>query len=279
VRDQGLFGPESVTWRVVGHQASIVGGLRSLIIQSLHPLAMAGVADFSDYRRRPLQRLQRTAAYVAATTFGTTEEAHAAAAKVRRIHKRVRGVDPVTGLRYSADDPSIQIWVHTVEMHSFLAAYRAFGGAIGDVESDRFFSENVQVAALVGTPASMVPSSLREVRAYFSRVRPELRMSDAASDAIRFVLQPPLGSRELLPLQLPMRALSSAALALVPRDLRRLAGIDRSPLIDAAALAAARPLLAALGLPLGRDVYAAVVGRDTTTIGRAAMERQAAPAA
>jgi len=278
VRDQGLFGPDSVTWRVVGHQASIVGGLRSLIIQSLHPLAMAGVADFSDYRRRPLVRLQRTSAYVAATTFGTTDQAHDAAARVRRIHKRVRGVDPVTGLSYSADDPATQVWVHTVEMHSFLAAYRVFGGGLSDEEADRFFSENVQVAELVGTPASMVPATLAEVRSYFSSVRPELRMSDAARDAIHFVLQPPLSSRELLPLQLPMRALASAALALVPRDLRRLAGIDRSPLLDAAAIAAARPLVMALGLPVGRDVYAAVVGRDTTNIGRAAMERQAAAA-
>jgi len=278
VRDQGLFGPDSVTWRVVGHQASIVGGLRSLIIQSLHPLAMAGVADFSDYRRRPLVRLQRTSAYVAATTFGTTDQAHDAAARVRRIHKRVRGVDPVTGLSYSADDPATQVWVHTVEMHSFLAAYRVFGGGLSDEEADRFFSENVQVAELVGTPASMVPATLAEVRSYFSSVRPELRMSDAARDAIHFVLQPPLSSRELLPLQLPMRALASAALALVPRDLRRLAGIDRSPLLDAAAIAAARPLVMALGLPVGRDVYAAVVGRDTTNIGRAAMERQAATA-
>jgi uncharacterized protein (DUF2236 family) len=278
VKDQGLFGPESVTWRVVGHQSSIVGGLRSLIIQSLHPLAMAGVAEFSDYRARPLIRLQRTARYVAATTFGTTDEAHAAAAMVRRVHKRVHGVDPVTGLSYSADDPSIQVWVHTVEMHSFLAAYRVFGGSLSNEEADRFFAENVQVAELVGTPASAVPASLDEVRSYFAGVRPELRMSAAAGDAIGFVLRPPLGSRDLLPLQLPMRTLSSAALALVPRDLRRLAGIDRSPLLDAAGIAAARPLVMALGLPVGRDVYAAVVGRDTTNIGRAAMERRAAAA-
>lgn len=278
VRDQGLFGPESVTWRVVGHQASIVGGLRSLIIQSLHPLAMAGVAEFSDYRARPLQRLQRTARYVAATTFGTTEQAEKAAAALRRVHKRIRGVDPVTGREYSADDPWTQVWVHTVEMHSFLAAYRVFAGRLSDEEADRYFAENVPVAELVGTPASMVPASLAEVRSYFSRVRPELRISDAARDAIRFVLQPPLGARELLPLQLPMRTLSSAALALVPRDLRRLAGVDRSSLSDVAAIAAARPLVKALGLPLGRDVYAAVVGRETTEIGHEAMESQAAGA-
>ena len=275
MRDQGLFGPESVTWRVVGHQASLVGGLRSLIIQSLHPLAMAGVAEFSDYRSRPLRRLQRTSRYVAATTFGTTKQAHEAAALVRRMHEHVRGVDPVTGQPFSADDASIQVWVHTVEIHSFLAAYRAFGGSLSDEECDRYFAENVQVAELVGTPASMVPSSVAEVRSYFASVRPELRMSPAAHDAIHFVLHPPLGNRDLLAYQLPLRALSNAALALVPRDLRRLAGIDRSPAVDAAVLAGTRPLIASLRLPVIRDAYGAVIGRETTDIGRAALERVA----
>jgi uncharacterized protein (DUF2236 family) len=278
VTDQGLFGPESVTWRVVGHQASLIGGLRSLMVQSLHPLAMAGVAEFSDYRERPLRRLQRTSRYVAATTFGTTEQAHEAAALVRRMHKRVRGVDPVTGREYSADDPETQVWVHTVEVHSFLAAYRVYGGSLTDEEVDRFFAENVCVAELVGTPAHMVPSSLAEVREYFASVRPQLRISPAARDAIHFVLHPPLGSRELILYQLPLRTLSNAALALVPRDLRELAGIDRSPAVDAATIAASRPLIAALRLPLVRDAYGAVIGRETTAIGRAALEREAAPA-
>jgi uncharacterized protein (DUF2236 family) len=272
LRDQGLFGPKSVTWRVVGHRASLVGGLRSLIIQSLHPLAMAGVAEFSDYRSRPLKRLQRTSRYVAATTFGTTEQAHEAAASVRRIHRRVRGVDPVTGQPFSADDPSTQVWVHTVEVHSFLAAFKAFGGSLSDEEADRYFAENVPVAELLGTPRDLVPASVAEAREYFASVRPELRMSPAAHDAIHFVLHPPLGNRELLAYQLPLRALSSAALALVPRDLRRLAGIDRPPALDLAALAAARPLVAALGLPGMREVYRHGIGRETTAIGRAALE-------
>jgi uncharacterized protein (DUF2236 family) len=263
---------------VVGHQASLIGGLRSLIIQSLHPLAMAGVADFSDYRTRPLRRLQRTSRYVAATTFGTTEQAHEAAELVRRMHRRVRGVDPVTGREYSADDPDTQVWVHSVEMHSFLAAYRVYGGSLTDEEVDRFFAENVCVAELVGTPAEMVPASLAEMREYFASVRPELHMSDPARDAIHFVLHPPLGTRELLPYQLPLRALASGALALVPRDLRQLAGIDRSPALDAAAVATTRPLITALGLPGLREVYATVVGRETTEIGRSALERETAAA-
>jgi uncharacterized protein (DUF2236 family) len=192
------------------------------------------------------------------------------------MHERVRGVDPVTGRAFSADDPATQVWVHTVEIHSFLAAYRAFGGAISDEERDRYFAENVVVAELVGTPASMVPSSVAEVRSYFASVRPELRMSPAAHAAIHFVLHPPVGNRELLAYQLPLRALSNAALALVPRDLRRLAGIDRSPAVDAAVLAGVRPLIASLRLPLIRDAYGAVIGRETTDIGRAALERAAA---
>jgi hypothetical protein len=113
---------------------------------------------------------------------------------------------------------------------------------------------------------------------YFASVRPELRMSDAAHDAIHFVLHPPVGNWDLIAYQLPLRALSNAALALVPRDLRRLAGVDRSPAIDAAALAATRPLIASLRLPLVRDAYGAVIGRETTAIGRAALEREAAAA-
>ena len=147
-RSEGLLGPDSVAWRVIGHPVSLVGGLRSLIIQSLHPLAMAGVAQHSDYRNRALDRLRGTAYYVAATTFGDLETAHAAAARVRRIHSQVRGIDPVTGRPYSADDPDTQLWVHSVEWHSFLAAYRAYAGrSLSPADEDRYISEGVCVAA------------------------------------------------------------------------------------------------------------------------------------
>src|ERR1700716_371061 len=94
--DGGLFGPDTVAWRVVGHPVALIGGMRALIIQSLHPLAMAGVAQHSDYRTRSLDRLRRTALYVTATTFGDTATAHGRAARVKAVHRRVRGVDPVT---------------------------------------------------------------------------------------------------------------------------------------------------------------------------------------
>src|ERR1700710_2130408 len=116
--DHGLFGPDTVAWKVVGHPVALIGGLRALLIQSLHPLAMAGVAQHSDYRERPLKRLQRTAEYVAVVTFGDTEQAHEIAARVRRVHRHVKGVDPVTGKRYSAEDPETALYVHCAEVHS-----------------------------------------------------------------------------------------------------------------------------------------------------------------
>ena len=104
--DPGLFGPDSVTWRVHGDSSMFVGGLRALLLQLLHPLAMAGVAEHSDYRRHPDRRLARTAVFVATTTYGTTEEAEAAFAMVRRVHETVVGTAP-DGRPYAANDPHL----------------------------------------------------------------------------------------------------------------------------------------------------------------------------
>jgi uncharacterized protein (DUF2236 family) len=273
--DQGLFGPRSVAWRVIGHPVSLIGGLRSLIIQSLHPLAMAGVAQHSDYRRRPLDRLRRTARYVAATTFGDRTQAEAAAEHVRRMHRKVRGTDPVTGKPYSADDPDTQLWVHCVEWHSFLASYRAYGGRLSSADEDRYVAEGVRVAALLGVPAGTVPASVAEMRDYFESVRPQLCISESAREAIDFVINPPL-TRDLLPYQLPLRIASRAAVATIPRHLRELAGLDGPRAIDAVTVAAVRPAAAALTLPLLRDAPALFLRTREFRAAAAAAEARAA---
>jgi len=273
--DDGLLGPDSVAWRVIGHPVSLVGGLRSLIVQSLHPLAMAGVAQHSDYRRRPLDRLRRTSHYVAATTFGDRATAQAAAARVRRVHRRVRGIDPVTGNAYSADDPETQLWVHAVEWHSFLAAYRTYATArLAREEEDRYIAEGAPIAALLGVPEETVPRSVDEMRAYFARVRPQLCVSDFTRDAIGFVVNPPL-SRDLIPLQVPLRITAAAAVAIVPRDLRRLAGIGQPRVVDGLLRAAVPPAAAALRLPLLRDAPGLVLGPESHELGRRARRRLA----
>ena len=131
--DWGLFGPDSVSWRVHSNPVLLVGGLRALIIQSLNPLAMAGIDQHSNYLARPLARLRRTAEYVAAVVYGDTASAHRAAEMVQRLHARVHGTDPITGSPYSAADTQTKLWVHCVEVHSFLAAYRAYGARMHGV--------------------------------------------------------------------------------------------------------------------------------------------------
>ena len=269
--DTGLFGPGSVTWRVHGSVVvALVGGLRALVIQSLHPLAMAGVAQHSDYLDRPLRRLQRTAEYVATVTFGTTEQAHEIAGRVRRLHTRVRGVDPVTGREYSAADPETALWIHAVEVHSFLAAHRAYGwGRLTAAEEDRYFAENVAAAELMGIPRADVPASVAEMRAYFARVRPQLCVSDAARQAIEFVVAPP-PRLDLLPYLVPLRVLGGAAVATVPRDLRRLAGIAAPRVSGPPTYVAVRAAAQAIRLPIARDLPALVLGERTQQVARRA---------
>jgi uncharacterized protein (DUF2236 family) len=247
--DHGLFGPDSVTWRVHGHPAMLIGGMRALIIQALHPLAMAGVFEHSDFRSKPLHRLRRTAQYVATTTFADTATARAAGAKVREIHRHIHGVDPVTGRAYSAEDPETLLWVHCVEWHSFLAAYRAYGGRVSGEDQDRYFAESARAAALLGIDEADVPASREAVGEYFEAMLPSLCVSIAAKEAIDFVVSPPI-TRDLLPFAPALRVTSAAAVGLVPRHLRRLAGIDRPRAIDAGTYATVGAAVRVLGTAL-----------------------------
>jgi uncharacterized protein (DUF2236 family) len=247
--DHGLFGPDSVTWRVHGHPAMLIGGMRALIIQSMHPLAMAGVFQHSDFRSKPLHRLRRTAQYVATTTFGDTDAAQEAAARVRDIHRHIHGTDPVTGRAYSAEDPETLLWVHCVEVHSFLAAFRAYGGRLSAEEQDAYLAESARVASLLGVPPETVPASVEQMREYFEAMLPSLCVSLQAKEAIDFVVAPPL-TRDLLPFAPALRVTSAAAVGLVPRHLRKLAGIDRPRAIDAGTYATVGTAVRVLGTAL-----------------------------
>src|SRR6266542_382653 len=119
--DDGLFGPRSIVWRVHRDRSFLVAALRSLMMQALHPLAMAGVAEHSDWRRDPVGRLAATSGYLLTVTYGERAAAEAAAARVRAVHVHVRGVDPVTGLAYRADDPALLLWVHAAMVESIVA--------------------------------------------------------------------------------------------------------------------------------------------------------------
>jgi uncharacterized protein (DUF2236 family) len=222
----------------------LIGGLRTLAIEALHPRAMRGVFDHSDYLTRPVGRLQRTATYVAATALGTVEEAERAGRLVRSIHKKVQGHDPVSGRQYSAEDPDAQVWVHLAQWYSYLIAHRIFVGDLTAEEEDRFVAEGVKVAVLVGTPADLVPSSVSEARTYFDEVRPSLCLTEGAVEAIAFVTGRRIPKSWQQAAVLPgTRVLGTAAVTTIPRDLRRLMGVDRPGVIDTAEIAAVKAML------------------------------------
>jgi uncharacterized protein (DUF2236 family) len=205
--------PEGAAIRQVHGDASMfVGGVRALLLQSLHPLAMAGVAAHSGYKGDPWGRLQRTSHFLAVTTFGTANDAEAMVDRIRRVHETVRGTAR-DGRPYSASDPHLLRWVHIAEVDSFLTAHQRYGLRPLDADGrDRYVAETARVAEALG--AVDPPRSEAELRAQIEEYRPELEGTRAAREAARFiVLTPPLP-----PLALPAyAAISGAAVALLPR--------------------------------------------------------------
>jgi uncharacterized protein (DUF2236 family) len=228
--DDGFFGPGSVTWRLNGDLSAPVAGLRSLLVQALHPLAMAGVDQHSDWRADPAGRLSSTAAYLATITYGDREAAQRAAARVRRIHERVRGVDPVTGHPYAAGDPELLLWVHAALVDSVLAAADLYGTPPGDADSDRYVAEMTVAAELVGVPAGRAPSTVVELDGYLRAVRPVLTLSPAAAESTGYLLDLPGLDEELGGL---WRDVGNAAVASLPEWAACLYGlIPREPVTE-----------------------------------------------
>lgn len=242
--DPGLFGPDSVTWRVHGDPVLAVGGLRALLLQSLHPRAMAAVAQNSGFRSDPWGRLQRTAEYVGRISFGTTEEAQRAAARVRGIHRRLTGTDPDSGETFRIDDPELLLWVHCCEVDSFLTTVRRAGLPLTQAGAERYLAEQVLAATLVGLPADAVPASSKDLTDYFAEVRPQLRLTPLAREAARFVLLPPMPTwvQWLTPARPAWGGLAGLGFALLPRWARRLYRLPGLPTTDAGATAAVRGL-------------------------------------
>jgi uncharacterized protein (DUF2236 family) len=204
------FGPDRPIWRVHADASIFVGALRALLLQSLHPLAMAGVADHSDYREDPWGRLQRTARFLAATTYGTEAQAELACAMVRRVHERVHGI-AADGRPYDANDPHLLTWVHIAEADSFLAAHQRYGTPHLDArQCDGYVADMARVGGAVGVLDP--PTTVAELRAGIEAYRPELRGTKAARDAARFLLLPPLPVAAYG----PYAVLAAAAVSLLP---------------------------------------------------------------
>jgi uncharacterized protein (DUF2236 family) len=217
-QDRGLFGPDSVTWKINSDISLLIGGLRSLIFQTLHPLAMAGVAEHSDYRQDPFGRLQRTGQFVGGTTFGNTPHAEELIRVVRNVHERVRGIAP-DGRPYSANDPRLLLWVHAVEVDSFLVAYKRYSGQhLEPWEADAYVAEMSVVARRLG--ATRLPLNAGQLDKTLRGFRHELSAGPQAREAWRFLLAPPLALLARGPYAVIVAAAVSSLPGWVRQDLR-----------------------------------------------------------
>lgn len=231
------FADDSPVRRVHGDASMFVAGIRALLLQSLHPLAMAGVMDHSGFAGDPWGRLQRTSYFLAVTTFGTAADAERMAAAVRRAHESVVGTAP-DGRAYAASDPRLLRWVHVAEIDSFLTAYQRYGARpLDQAGRDRYVAEVARVAEELG--AEEVPHSEAELRAELARFRPELAGTPAARATARFLLlRPPLP----LPARAPYSVLSATAVSLLPWWARRQLLLPYLPLTEAVVVRAAGTL-------------------------------------
>ena len=232
-RIHGTPGPRwfpegSAVRQVHGDASMFIGGVRALLLQSLHPLAMAGVAAHSGYKGDPWGRLQRTSHFLAVTTFGTAEDAEKMVARIRAVHETVRGTAP-DGRPYAASDPHLLRWVHVAEVDSFLAAHQRFGRSPLDAEGrDRYVAETARVAEALG--AVDPPTSEAGLREQLEEFRPELRGTPAARQAARFIVLTPPRPALARP---AYAAISGAAVALLPWWARAQLRLPWLPPVDA----------------------------------------------
>jgi uncharacterized protein (DUF2236 family) len=217
---RGLFSPETMTWKIHSDPAMAVGGIRALLQQALHPIAMDGVAQNSNFREDAWGRLQRTGDYVSTMTFGERGQALALAARVRKIHTSL-------GL----DDPHLLLWVHMSLVDSFLDIARRSGMEISDLQADQYVSEMVLFAELVGVPTVDVPANISEMQSYFQNIAPELSASDDAKRAALFLTIPPMPNavRFATPAAPAWASLTLLAASSLPQWARRLYGTPQIP--------------------------------------------------
>ena len=224
--------------RVHGDASMFVGGLRALLLQSLHPLAMAGVAEHSDYRGDPWGRLQRTSTFLAVTTFGTADDAQRAVDRVRGIHRRVHGV-AADGSPYRADDPHLLEWVHIAEVDSFLLAYQRYGPKpLDQNDRDDYVADTARVAAALGVPDP--PRTEAQLSARIDAYRSELHSTEVAREAARFLLiTPPLP----LLARAPYGVLAATSVSMLPAWARLPLRVPYLPPVEATAIRMAGTIL------------------------------------
>ncbi len=246
------FTEDDVIWRVHADTAMFIGGIRALLLQSLHPVAMHGVSEHSAFRTDPWGRLQRTSTFLATTTYGPIPDAERQIRIVRAVHRRIVGVTP-DGEPYAASDPHLLGWVHLAEMDSFLASHQAFGGQpLSPADADTYVAQSALTAEKLGVVDA--PRTVAEMEVQLAAYAPELRMSPAARQTVDLLLrQPPLSGAA----RAGYSVLAAAAVSILPTWARTTLLLPSLPLTDRVLIRPlARSALAAIRWSLAGETTA-----------------------
>ncbi|MBC7303063.1 MAG: DUF2236 domain-containing protein [Nocardia sp.] len=242
--DFGFFGPDSPTWKVWASPTALIGFQRAVTLEHFDPFLTAAVADSHGIYDNPATRLDHTLSYFLLVALGDGRTAIQAAEHLMKVHAPMTGIEPISGKRYSANNPDSQLWIHVTGWHSVLKAYEMFGpGKLSRAEEDRYWAECVIAAELQTCKPEDVPSSREQVRAYFERVRPQLCVSERAVEAMHFLLWP--SAHKSLTFAAGGRVLSLATISTLPTWMRELGRFDMPRVVDAAVRAPGKVLVRA----------------------------------
>lgn len=240
--DDGLFGQDSVTWRVMAEPVMWVAGLRALYLQALHPRVMRGTwqnTALAD-RKQAFGRFLRTTEYIRVRTYGSRAEVERAGRRVRKLHASLRGTDE-DGTEFRLDEPALLLWVHCAEVSSYVDVARRSGVRLSPAELDAFVDEQRRGAALVGLDPARVPASVAELDAYVEQTRPQLRMTPEARRAVLRSVNTAM-PLPYLPLKLMVPGLTTLGFASQPRWARRMYGVPDTVLTDVAVTVSLRAM-------------------------------------
>ena len=241
--DPGIFGPDSVTWRVLSNPASVfIGGITAVLLELAEPSIRSGVWDHTNFRTDPVGRMRRTGLAAMAITYGSTRDAEAVMARIRRVHESITGVTP-NGRPYRANDPELLTWVHVTAGYGFLQAYsRYLEPALSRADQDRYYTESLKVCRYYGI--EWAPSSVSEVERYFEQMRPRLEHHEILEEFLELVLNVPVVSAAALPVQ---RMLVQAAIDLLPSWTRETLRLEKGQSLRVASRPLVRTTVALAG--------------------------------
>lgn len=256
--DEGYFGADSVSWRVIGHAAVGLGAIRTSIVEMLHPPSAASLYDHSDYATDPIGRATRSATLIAYIVFGDRQTAERAGARWFTIHEQINGRVRSTGKRYRALDLDNLLWIYMTGWHSFFISNQVYGRPISSDDADRFFAEAAFGAELMGIPGVLIPRTHADVSRYLAEMKPELCLTEEGRQVIDFFIRPPMRPLSIAVANPGLRLISRVAVATLPRDLRKIARIESPRLFDLAVRPPALAITNAISLRQTMQVLAAV---------------------